>query len=366
MKKSAIQFAWYMHLHPEAGLQQWHLMRTLPHGMSDLLQAAASGQKRSEVADSLDIAEAELKKAFIKFLQLVISDYQKSPYRGLAAREQASLDTCTRHKKLLQNVFHPDKFQNDKAHELIQQIQQSYDEVLQLVAEKKQAGSSAQSDGFHDHDSETDLVMDFQIKNAPRPSCAHRRREQKKQTNYVLMAGVAGLALASLLVVLIVPSSPQEVVRQPVISETPSTTPNKKIILAGSVDTATSGALIPHSQYENIHSLDNTKVQVLLNEFERGLEADLVSDLMKSKNQTQSYGQIMDLFATADHKKVFLHGFSWKPMQRGFYGEGEFLARFQFMDKNQWVTRKGKCSITLSSNDSKLLIEQFHFEDNLH
>ena len=368
MNKSAIQFALYLHLYPEAGLQQWHLMRTLPHGMSDLLQTAASGQKRAEVADSLDVDANDFQQALIKFLQLVISDHHKSPYRGLAARDQASIDTCTKHKRLLQNIFHPDKFQSDKAHQLIQQIQQSYDEIQKLNSSQQEAEKAAQQPTAQmqpEEDDESDEVMSFQVNNVPRQNSAHRRREAKKQTNYVLVAGIAGLALVGLLVVLIVPSNPQEMIRQAVIAETPSS-PAKKIILAGSTNATTTNSQPLNKQYQRASSVDNSRIQVLLNEFERGLEGDLISELLSTKNPSQSSKQIMDLFASADQKKVFLHGFSWNLTEQGFYGEGEFLVRFQFSDKNQWVTRKGKSSINLSNNDSKLLIEQFHFEDNLH
>lgn len=368
MKKSAIQFALYLHLYPEVGLQQWHMMRTLPHGMSDLLQTAASGQKRTEIADSLGIDKDDFQQALIKFLQLVMSDYHKSPYRGLATRDQTNLDTCTKHKKLLQNIFHPDKFQSEKAHQLVQQIQQSYDEIQILNSQKENdkltQPFTPQAQTQEDNE-EADTVMSFQVNNAPRQNSARRRHETKKQTNYVLIAGITGLALVGLLVVLIVPSNPQEMVRQTVIAE-PTSAPAKTMILAASTNTVTPNSKPLNEQYQRASSLDNSRIQVLLNEFERGLEGDLINELLSTKNPSQSSKQIMNLFASADQKKVFLHGFSWSNTEQGFYGEGEFLVRFQFSDKNQWVTRKGKSSITLSDTDSKLLIEQFHFEDNLH
>ena len=368
MNKSAIQFALYLHLYPEAGLQQWQLMRTLPHGMSEMLQTAASGQKRAEVADSLGVDENNFQQALIKFLQLVISDYQKSPYRGLATRDKSSLDTCTKHKKLLLNIFHPDKFQSDKAHQLIQQIQQSYEAIQRFNSHKESETMTQQfttNVRSEEEADDADTVMNFQVNNAPRQNSAHRRREAKRQTNYVLVAGIAGLALAGLLVVLIVPSNPQEMVRQAVIAE-PTTSPKQKIILTGSTSTVAPNSQSINKQHQRAGSIDNSRIQVLLNEFERGLEGDLINELLSTKNPSQSSKQIMDLFASADQKKVFLHGFSWSKTEQGFYGEGEFLVRFQFSDQNQWVTRKGKSSITLSDNGSKLLIEQFHFEDNLH
>ena len=365
MNKSAIQFALYLHQYPEAGLQQWQMMRTLPHGMSDMLQTAASGQKRTEVADSLGIDEKSFQQALIKFLQLVISEHQKSPYRGLATRNNVSLDICTKHKKLLQNIFHPDKFHNEKSHQLIQQIQKSYDEILGLSS-----SMNTETDAPHftaqEQAEEYEPVMNFQVNNAPSPSSAYKRHAAKKQTNYLLVAGIAGLALASLLVVLLVPSNPQEMVRQAVIADPQPSSPEKKLILAGSTSTTDASSRSLSGQYQRTNSSDNSRIQILLNEFERGLEGELVNELLRTKNPSQSSKQIMDLFASADHKKVFLHGFSWNLTEQGFYGEGEYLVRFQFSEKNQWVTRKGKSSITLSDNDSKLLIEQFHFEDNLH
>jgi len=369
MNKSAIQFALYLHEYPEAGLQQWHLMRTLPHGMTEMLQTAASTQKRTEVAHSLGVDENNFQQALVKFLQLVISDSQKKPYRGLATRDQTSLDVCKKHKKLLQNIFHPDKFHHEKSHQLIQQIQQSYDEVIALNSKTDMTTDTPQftSDtGFYNSE-HNDSVMEFQVNHAPRPSSAYRRHESKKQTNYLLVAGIAGLALASLLVVIIVPSNPQEMVRQAVITDTTTpSTPEKKIILAGSTSTTNTSSRSLGSQYQSANSNDSSRIQVLLNEFERGLEGDLINELLRTKNPSQSSKQIMNLFASADQKKVLLHNFSWSLTEQGFYGEGEFLVRFQFSDQNQWVTRKGKSSIVLSDNDSKLLIEQFHFEDNLH
>lgn len=369
MKKSATQFALYLHRHPKAGLEQWQLMRALPNGMSDLLQTASSTKKRAEVADFLGVDEPELKQALVNFLLLVLAEHEKSPYRGLATREQVSLDTCTRHKKLLQNVFHPDKFQDERSHGLIQQIQRSYDQILQMHSHQNGDIDVAQvhQDHYRQNNHEAEPVISFQVNDAPRRSSAYRKHQQKKQTNIVLMAGIAGLALASLLVVLLVPSSPNEMVRQSVIAApTPQIAQDtQKIILAGSVNTVSTNSNA-NTRYQSLESLDNAKVQALLNEFERGLEADLVNDLLESKQPSQSSRQIMNLFVSADQKKVFLHGFSWNPVRNGFYGEGEFLARFQFTGNNQWVTRKGKSTITLSDNGSQLLIEQFHFEDNLH
>lgn len=365
MNKSATQFALYLHAHPEAGLQQWDLMRTLPQGMSDLLQTAASGKRRAEVASLLGMDETDFQQALIKFLQLVMSDHQKSPYRGLAARDKASLDTCTKHKKLLQNIFHPDKFHSDKAHQLIKLIQKSYDEIQQIqsINDNEVGAKKFTSTPPVEDINDSESVMHFQVNSTPRQRSAHRRHEEKKQTNYVLMAGIAGLALVGLLIVLVVPSNPQEMVRQQVVSKTP-TTPSEKVILTAS--TSTTAKPESFEQHQNINTADNSRIQRLLNEFENGLEGELIRELLSTKNPSKSSRQIMNLFTSADQKKVFFHNFTWNPTQHGFYGEGEFLARFQFSDKNQWVTRKGKSSITLSDNNSKLLIEQFHFEDNLH
>ena len=109
MKKSAIQFALYLHAHPHTGLEQWKLMRALPSGMSELLQVTASRKKRQAFADNSGIEDSVMQEALHSFLRLVLADHSISPYRGLAVREQASLETCKKHKKLLQNIFRPSR-----------------------------------------------------------------------------------------------------------------------------------------------------------------------------------------------------------------------------------------------------------------
>ena len=129
MKKTAIQFALYLHNHPDIGLDQWYLMRTLPEGMLALLQVASSAEKRSELAEASAFNEEEMKQAFIYFTRLVLEGHENSPYRGLAARDKTNLETCKLHKKLLLNIFHPDKMPQGKHPYIIQQIQDSYEQV---------------------------------------------------------------------------------------------------------------------------------------------------------------------------------------------------------------------------------------------
>ena len=129
MKKTAIQFALYLHTHPDKGLDQWYLMRALPEGMLALLQVASSKGKRSELAEAAVFSEDEMKKAFIYFIRLVLEGYEHSPYRGLATREKTSLDKCLLHKKLLLNIFHPDKMPLSKHPYITQQIQDSFEQV---------------------------------------------------------------------------------------------------------------------------------------------------------------------------------------------------------------------------------------------
>ena len=188
---------------------------------------------------------------------------------------------------------------------------------------------------------------------------------RKKQINYVLVAGVAGIALLGVVIMLVVPSGPQSIVRQDVVSisnESVQQVENKatQLTLASSVSNK-----LP-TQSSNTNDIPASKIQSLLNEFEIALEDDLIAELKASNVSFQSSQQIIDLFVSAKNKKVFLHDFSWKPTATGFYGEGEFLTRFEFHDRQQWITRRGKSSITLSNENSKLLIKQFHFEDNLH
>jgi len=370
MKRSAIQFALYLHLHPARGLDQWQLMRTLPQGMSELVQTAASGRKRTEMAEQLNVPESSFKEALIRFLQLVLSEHQKNPYRGLAVRDQASLETCTKHKKLLQNIFHPDKFQDETSDSLIHQINASYEQIQQMqpqqTVQDKPVFSEPRQEKRTRVTQNYQSTSDFQVNHSPQTNTAHRQHQQKKQVNYILVAGVTGLALLGLLIVLIVPSNPQEMVRQDILPSPTTAHPSENIILAGSVNTASASKTQPREVFQSITPEDHSRIQYLLNEFEHALEADLIAELLSTTPPPQSSKQIMKLFTSATQKKVFLHNFSWKQVPEGFYGEGEFLARFEFSDKQQWVTRSGKSAITLSDKDTKLLIEQFHFEDNLH
>ena len=192
MKKTAIQFALYLQMHPEKGLDQWYLMRALPDGMLALLQAAASKKKRSELAESAVFNDDEMKEAFINFLRLIIEGHEHSAYRGLAAREKASLETCKLHKKLLLNVFHPDKMPLSKHPYIVQQIQDSYEQVTIDQSIPLYYSSAPESSAEDPND---DQFGSVKVNNAPRPSTAYRRHQQKNHINYVLLSGVMGLIL---------------------------------------------------------------------------------------------------------------------------------------------------------------------------
>ena len=367
MKKTAIQFALYLQMHPDKGLEQWYLMRALPEGMLQLLQAASSQKIRNELAESVVFSEQEMKKAFISFLQLVLEGHEHSPYRGLAAREKTDLERCKLHKKLLLNLFHPDKMPDNKNHFFIQQIQDSYEQV-KIDHAIPLYHSSAPESPVDTDEVESNQFGSVKVNNAPRPSTAYRRHQQKNHINYVLMCGILGLVLVGIMIVLIVPSNPQSIVRldsTTPASQTPITNNARYITLAGNTvglsNTEISKKIGPAGELKN-----SSRIQLLVNDLEVALEADLISELHSRNTPSQSTKQINDLFISADQKKVFLHGFSWKQIATGYYGEGKFLSRFQFVDRGQWVTRSGKFFITLTENESKLHIKQFHFEDNLH
>jgi len=366
MKKTALQFALYLYMHPEKGLEQWYLMRTLPEGMLALLKAASSQQVRSELVEAAIFNDQDMKRAFINFLLLVLEGHEDSPYRGLAAREKTDLKRCELHKKLLLNIFHPDKTPENKNPYLVQQIQDSYEQVtidhsiphFHYPAPEELVNSVSQ---------ESSQFGSVKVNNAPKLSTAYRRHQQRKHINYVLMCGIFGLALVGILIVLIVPSTPQSIIRQDVAAaSTISSDTARYITLAGNTVSENSDVQSQDEPYPLESSKYTTKVQLLINELEVALEADLINELHLRNTPSQTSKQINDLFISADQKKVFLHGFSWKPISTGLYGEGRFLSRFQFVDRGQWVTRTGKFFITLKSNKSKLHIKQFHFEDNLH
>lgn len=359
MKKTAIQFALYLHMHPENGLEQWYLMRALPDGMLALLQAASSKKVRGELAESAIFNEQDVKQAFVNFILLVLEGHEHSPYRGLAAREKTSLENCKLHKKLLLNIFHPDKMPSSKTPYILQQIQDSYEQVkidhsIPLSSETESLYEGSQDKKFGS----------VRVNSAPRPSTAYRRHQQKNHVNYVLMCSILGLALVGLLVVLIVPSTPQSIVRQDSIKPIQNNKNERHITLAGNTLISSPSKVLKKSNPNSLRS--DPRFQLLINELETALEGDLIRELQSRNTPSKSTKQINDLFILADQKKIFLHGFLWKPTVSGHYGEGNFLARFQFVDRGQWVTRTGKFFINLSENKSKLHIKQFYFEDNLH
>ena len=364
MKKSAIQFALYLHAHPHTGLEQWKLMRALPQGMSELLQVTASRKKRQELADNSGIEDSVMREALHSFLRLVLADHETSPFRGLAAREKASLETCQKHKKLLHNIFHPDRFPNDYCHEVMQQVQQSYEQI-ENARVTPLAEESIQSEDVFNQRKETYRTSkpDFVIDHSPRYKSSYTKYQEKKQINYVLVAGITGIALLGVLIMLVVPSGPQSIVRQDVVSLSNQQTSetSKQFTLASNVANT-----LPSKAISSTVDTQGSRIKKLLNEFEVALEGNLIGELAPSDISARSSKQIIDLFVSAKSKKVFLHNFSWQPTTTGFYGEGEFLTRFEFGQRQQWVTRRGKSSITLSEENSRLLIKQFHFEDNLH
>lgn len=362
MKKTAIEFALYLHNHPEKGLDQWHLMRALPEGMLALLQAASSKSNRAVLAETANLNEAELKQALINFIELVLEGHEHSAYRGLAAREKTHLDRCLLHKKLLLNIFHPDKMPLGKYPYITQQIQDSYEQVktdqaipLYYASEPNNLSESNLEDPFGS----------VKVNNAPRPSSAYRRHQQKNHVNYVLLSGVIGLLIVGIMIVLIVPSTPQSIVRQAsTIDQTHDQEPLQVTLVGNSLSKKPTQPLT--ETFTSSPLRNGSRVQLLINELETALEGDLMNELQARGTPSQSSKQLNDLFTSADQKKVFLHELSWKKIANGFYGEGRFMSRFQFIDREQWLTRSGKFFITLTENNSKLHIKQFHFEDNLH
>ena len=362
MKKTAIQFALYLQMHPEKGLDQWYLMRALPDGMLALLQSASSKKKRSELAESAVFNDDEMKEAFINFLRLVIDGHEHSAYRGLAVREKASLETCKLHKQLLLNIFHPDKMPLSKHPYIVQQIQDSYEQVkIDQSIPLYYSSAPENTEALND-----DQFGSVRVNNAPRPSTAYRRHQQKNHINYVLLSGVMGLLLVGIMIVLVVPSNPQSIFRQTPITPLQSPAKVNKITLAGNTMEKSASTQPLTESYQSTPLKNGSRVQLLINELESALEGELMKELQARGTPSQSSKQLNDLFITSDQKKVFLHSFSWKPSATGFYGEGKFLSRFQFVDREQWLTRSGKFFITLSESNSKLRIKQFHFEDNLH
>lgn len=367
MKKTAIQFALYLHVHPEKGIEQWGLMRTLPDNMLALLQAASSQKKRAELAESVVFKEQDMKQAFINFLLLVLEGHEQSPYRGLAAMEKSNLERCKLHRRLLLNIFHPDKIASSKTTPyILQQIQDSYEQVKIDLAippyHSASSGDSSQTEAF-----QANHFGSIKVNNAPRPSTAYRRHQQRNHVNYVLMCGILGLVLAGFLVVLMVPSSPQSIVRQDPSLPIQHADTSHEITLAGNTLSQESSVYISQEPPElKTSSNSSSRIQLLVNELEAALEGDLIRELETRRGLSQSSKQINDLFITADQKKIFLHSFLWKSTSSGFYGEGKFLSRFQFIDRGQWITRTGKFFINIAENKSELHIKQFHFEDNLH
>ena len=349
-------------MHPDKGLDQWYLMRALPEGMLALLQAASSKKKRSELAESAVFNDDEMKEAFINFLRLIIEGHEHSAYRGLAAREKASLETCKLHKKLLLNVFHPDKMPLSKHPYIVQQIQDSYEQVKTDQSIPLYYSSTPENT----EDLADDQFGSVKVNNAPRPSTAYRRHQQKNHINYVLLSGVMGLILVGIMIVLVVPSTPQSIVRQTPIIPLQTPAEVNKITLAGNTLEKNTSTQPLTESYRSSPLKNRSRVQLLINELESALEGELMNELQSRGTPSQSSKQLNDLFITSDQKKVFLHSFSWKPSTTGFYGEGRFLSRFQFLDREQWLTRSGKFFITLTESNSKLRIKQFHFEDNLH
>jgi len=366
MKKTAIQFALYLHIHPEKGLEQWYLMRTLPSGMLALLKAASSERKRSELAESVVFNEQDMKQAFVNFLLLVLEGHECSPYRGLVAMEKASLESCKLHKKLLLNIFHPDKMPLSNNPYLIQQIQDSYEQIK--IDHSIPLYHPIAPDNFSETEPEQKSQFgNVKVNNAPRPSTAFRRHQQRNHINYVLMCGTFGLVLAGVLVVLMVPSTPQSIVRQDFITTIQQSNEENYITLTGDTTALSNNKKQLQEKSYQLNSTQNgSKIQLLINELEIALEGDLINELQSRRVSPQSSKQMNDLFVSADQKKVFLHNLTWKPIESGFYGEGRFLSRFQFADRGQWVTRTGKFFISLTENRSKLHIKQFHFEDNVH
>ena len=334
----------------------------LPTDMTALLRTLASSRRLTEFAECHSIDETHFKNTARRFLQNVILTSNSSLYRGLVLDEDADPKLCLRHKRLLQNIFHPDKSDEPGGELVLLHVQSTFKLIQQPL------------NNMHN---ETPMYSGPTIK-THKPHSNYRNHKRSESINITLAAGLFGMGFLAILIYFVVPSSPQDnIIRQAnsqAINPTAQALPvipvraNANLQLSRRIIEPQSFQGLQPGQHAFLATPESVKVRELLQNLELALEGERSVTILSNNNRPAASIQLTRMFDSSVNRKVFLHDIAWKRISDDtISGKGKFLTRFDFGASAPQVLRSGDFQIdVVTDSQAQPRIGQFFLEDNLH
>ena len=130
MKSEAIRCAIKLHTEPALLARFADPFRRLPRGITELLRIVSSETLLMKISAKNNLNAVLFKKVLLNYIQAVLLKGTHSELRKLGLEQSSDKIQRKLHYKLLMNIFHPDKFNNDPSfHHYTQLILQAYKHV---------------------------------------------------------------------------------------------------------------------------------------------------------------------------------------------------------------------------------------------
>jgi hypothetical protein len=131
VKSEAIRCAIKLHAEPVLLARFDDPFRRLPRGITELLRLVSSDAALQQISKKNNLNASRLKKILLNYIESVLLQKSNSDFRKLGLEQQADRIQQKLHYKLLMNIFHPDKSNNNSSqyHDYTQLISQAYKQV---------------------------------------------------------------------------------------------------------------------------------------------------------------------------------------------------------------------------------------------
>ena len=130
MKSEAIRCAVKLYAEPELLTRFNDPFHKLPRGITELLRIVASDTALKKVSSINHLHPYRFKKILLHYILTVLLQENNSDYRKLGLSYNADQAQCKLHYKLLMNIFHPDKINNEAmSHYHTQLISRAYKNI---------------------------------------------------------------------------------------------------------------------------------------------------------------------------------------------------------------------------------------------
>lgn len=128
MKSEAIRCAIKLHAEPALLARFDDPFRRLPRGITELLRLVSSDAAMQQISKKNNLNADRFKKILLNYIEAILLQDHNSDFRKLGLEQYADRSQQKRHYKLLMNIFHPDKRNNNSSqyHYYTQLISQAY------------------------------------------------------------------------------------------------------------------------------------------------------------------------------------------------------------------------------------------------